>query len=97
MVAPKVTTTQPKATPTTQAATTTKPPATTTKPVSGVAVRPGESIQAAVDKHPAGTTFVIKAGVHKRQSVVPKSGNTFVGESGAVLSGEGVTEFAFAG
>ena len=59
------------------------------KPVSGVAVFPGESIQAAVDKHPAGTTFVIKAGVHKRQSVVPKPGNTFVGESGAVLSGEG--------
>jgi parallel beta-helix repeat protein len=65
--------------------------------VSGVVVRPGESIQAAVNAHAGGTTFVIKSGVHKRQSVVAKAGNTFVGESGAVLSGENVTEFAFAG
>ena len=63
--------------------------------LSGVAVSPGESIQAAVDKHPGGTTFVIKAGVHKRQSVIPKAGNTFVGESGAVLSGENATAYAF--
>jgi len=85
------TTTQPAAT------TTTVPKVVASKPVSGVAVRPGESIQAAVNAHPGGTTFVIKSGVHKRQSVVAKPGNTFVGESGAVLSGEGVTEFAFAG
>ena len=65
------------------------------QPMSGVAVRPGESIQAAVDSHPAGTTFVIKSGVHKRQSVIPKGGNTFVGESGAVMSGENVTSYAF--
>jgi parallel beta-helix repeat protein len=63
--------------------------------VSGVRVAVGESIQGAVDSYPAGTTFVIVAGVHKRQSVVPKDGDVFVGESGAVLSGEGVTEFAF--
>jgi parallel beta-helix repeat protein len=63
--------------------------------VSGVVVRVGESIQGKVDAHPAGTTFVIKAGVHKRQSVVPKAGNTFVGESGAVLSGENATSYAF--
>jgi parallel beta-helix repeat protein len=66
-------------------------------PVDGVAVFPGESIQAAVDAYPVGTTFVIKAGVHRRQSVMPKDGDVFVGESGAVLSGEGVTEFAFGG
>jgi parallel beta-helix repeat protein len=97
--APRVTTTTaaPKAT-----TTTTKPRVTTTTkapsaPVSGVVVRVGESIQAAVDAHPAGTTFVIKSGVHKRQSVSPKAGNTFVGESGAVMSGENVTEVAFRG
>jgi parallel beta-helix repeat protein len=100
--APKTTTTTaPKAATTTSTApkaaapTTTAP--TTAGTVSGVAVAPGQSIQAAVDKNPAGTTFVIKAGVHKRQSVIPKTGDTFVGESGAVLTGEGVTEFAFAG
>ena len=87
-----------KSTTTTTAAV--KSTTTTTKAtskLSGVAVAPGQSIQAAVDKNPAGTTFVIKAGVHKRQSVVAKTGNTFVGESGAVLSGENSTEFAFAG
>jgi parallel beta-helix repeat protein len=61
----------------------------------GVRVGVGESIQGAVDAYPAGTTFVIGAGVHRGQSVVPKDGDVFVGESGAVLSGEGVTEFAF--
>ena len=85
------TTTQPA--PTT---TTTQPPAT--KPVSGgVVVRAGESIQGAVDANPVGTTFVVKAGVHKGQSVKPKAGDTFVGEPGAVLDGGGVTEFAFGG
>jgi len=61
----------------------------------GVAVFPGDSLQAVVDAYPAGTTFVIKAGVHRRQQVVPKGGDVFVGESGAVLTGEGVTEYAF--
>ena len=60
-------------------------------------VFPGDSIQAAVDAHPGGTTFVIKAGVHRRQSVKPKDGDVFVGESGAVMTGEDVTEFAFYG
>jgi parallel beta-helix repeat protein len=81
--------------------TTTRPPVTTTTtrpPVStvgGVAVFPGDSIQGLVNSHPGGTTFVIKAGVHRRQQVVPKDGDSFIGEPGAVLSGEGVTEFAF--
>jgi len=58
-------------------------------------VFPGDSLQVAVDAHPAGTTFVLKAGVHRRQQVVPKGGDTFVGESGAILTGEDTTEFAF--
>ncbi len=48
---------------------------------------PGDDIQTAVDVHPAGTEFLIKAGVHRGQRVVPKPGNEFVGEPGAVLSG----------
>jgi len=66
-------------------------------PSGGVVVRAGESIQGAVDANPVGTTFVVKAGVHKGQSVKPKAGDTFVGEPGAVLDGGGVTEFAFGG
>jgi PKD repeat protein len=57
-------------------------------------IYPGEDIQAAVDANPAGTEFLIKAGVHRLQSVRPKSGNTFTGEPGAIMSGAKVlTEF----
>jgi parallel beta-helix repeat protein len=65
--------------------------------VSGVAVYPGQSIQAAVNANPAGTAFVLKAGTHVRQSVRPKSGDTFTGEAGTVLDGENATVYAFDG
>jgi parallel beta-helix repeat protein len=64
---------------------------------AGLAVFPGDSIQTLVDANPEGTTFLIKAGVHRRQHVVPKNGDSFIGEPGAVLTGEDVTEFAFTG
>ena len=69
------------------------PPVTQT----GVPIEPGESIQRAVDAHPAGTRFLIKRGIHRRQEVKPKDGMTFVGEGGAVLDGEGATPRAFFG
>jgi parallel beta-helix repeat protein len=50
-----------------------------------------------VNAAPAGTAFTIKAGIHRSQRVTPKSGNTFAGEPGAILDGEGVTWFAFEG
>jgi parallel beta-helix repeat protein len=50
-------------------------------------IAPGYDIQLTVNKYPAGTAFTLKAGVHRMQSVVPKDGNTFTGESGAILSG----------
>lgn len=62
-----------------------------------VPVHRGQSIQSVVDAQPAGTTFLIKAGVHRRQSVRPKDGMTFVGEDGAVLDGENAVEYAFRG
>lgn len=64
--------------------------------VDTVVVRPGDDLQARVNAAPEGTVFLIKAGVHRRQRVVPKHGMTFVGEPGAVLTGEGRTDFAFA-
>jgi parallel beta-helix repeat protein len=66
------------------------PPAPT-----GVPIQPGQSIQSAVDANSQGTTFLIKAGRHVRQSVLPKNGDTFRCESGAILDGETVTSYAF--
>jgi parallel beta-helix repeat protein len=61
-------------------------------------IYPGDDIQARVDAHPAGTSFTIKAGVHRLQSIRPKRGNAFIGEPGAVLSGaQLLTGFARAG
>jgi parallel beta-helix repeat protein len=63
-----------------------------------VAVYPGTSIQSQVDAYPAGTTFVLKAGVHANQRVRPKTGNTFTGEAGTVLTGaRRLTTFSTAG
>jgi parallel beta-helix repeat protein len=56
-------------------------------PPGTVAVFPGQSIQAAVDAAPPGTSFLIKAGIHRLQRVTPKDGNRFTGEAGTVLSG----------
>ena len=61
---------------------------------SQVTISPGQSIQAAVNSHPEGTTFLLKAGVFRNQTVVPKSGDVFIGEKGAVLDGGGRTAFA---
>jgi parallel beta-helix repeat protein len=52
-----------------------------------VEVSPGTSIQAVVDANPPGTTLRLKAGVHRQQTIRPKDGNTFVGDTGAILSG----------
>jgi parallel beta-helix repeat protein len=53
-----------------------------------VSIAPGSDIQAAVNAHPAGTAFCLKAGVYSRTSAItPKSGNSFTGEYGAVIDG----------
>jgi hypothetical protein len=54
--------------------------------------RPDSSGSTSIDAYPAGTTFVLKAGVHRMQTIRPRSGDTFVGETSAgalvsVLSG----------
>jgi parallel beta-helix repeat protein len=62
-----------------------------------VLIRLGASIQASVDAAPAGTAFVLAAGTHRRQTIIPKVGDRFRGEPGAVLDGEGVTRYAVRG
>ncbi|MBA3497520.1 MAG: right-handed parallel beta-helix repeat-containing protein [Gemmatimonadales bacterium] len=52
-----------------------------------VTLRPGASIQDSVTKYATGTTFLLKPGVYRLQAVTPKSGMSFIGEAGAVLSG----------
>jgi len=59
----------------------------TAQSVSGTAIYPGQSIQDKVNSMPGGTTFILKAGTHRMQTVYPKSGDKFTGESGARMSG----------
>src|SRR6185369_11219554 len=58
-------------------------PATT-----GVQIAPGQSIQAAIDANPSGTTFTLLAGTHPLLTAIkPKSDDSLVGQAGTVLSG----------
>lgn len=54
---------------------------------SQVPVYTWQNIQSVVNSYPGGTTFVIEPGVHRMQSVVPKSYDTFIGKGGSILSG----------
>jgi hypothetical protein len=66
-----------------------------TSPAPRVIVSPGEDLAAAVARAPSGATFVFKPGVYRRQSITPRSHDTFIGEPGAILDGEHVTGYAF--
>ncbi len=78
------------------AATASSPPASNSP--TDATVYPGESIQAAASAQPPGATIVITRGEHRLQQVVPKSGQTFVGEPGAVLNGSRLlTSFTYEG
>jgi len=76
-------------------------PATPTSPTptepapAGVVINPGQSIQAVVNQYPAGTAFVLAAGTHTNQTVVPKSGDSFTGQTGAILDGGNTLSSAF--
>lgn len=71
------------------------PPTSSPAPSGSVEVVPGTDLQGLVNSHGTGTTFFLRAGTHRRQSVSPKDGMTFIGETGAVMTGEGVTQYAF--
>ena len=60
--------------------------------VAPVTLEPGDDIQAIVDRNRAGTRYVLAPGVYREQAVVPKSGDIFEGEPGAVLSGARILE-----
>ena len=50
-------------------------------------IYPGEDVQARIAAAPRSATFILKSGVHRLQSITPRSGDTFTGEPGTVLSG----------
>lgn len=52
-----------------------------------VVLGPGDDFGQIAEAHPAGTTYVVTAGTHRLQSIKPKTGDRFVGEPGAILSG----------
>jgi copper-binding protein NosD len=51
--------------------------------------------QSVVDAYPPGTMFSIATGMHSNWSVDPKTGDTFIGQAGAILNGENKTAQAF--
>jgi parallel beta-helix repeat protein len=81
------------------AVTMTAPPrASTCATDAGVAISAGDDAQTIVNRHPPGTTYFVKAGIHLRNfDVQPKPGDVFCGEPGAVLDGERRLRSAFSG
>ena len=75
----------------------TAPPAKIVKPAipipsNAVRIDPGTNVQDVVSSHGEGTTFLLGAGIHRMQEIRPKNNQTFIGESGAVLSGARVLD-----
>lgn len=58
-----------------------------------VHLSPGDDLQAAVNAAREGTTFVLRAGVYRMPSVVPKNDDIFSGEGTVILNGSQVLTF----
>ncbi len=56
-------------------------------PLGAIAVEPGASIQAAVDRAGEGAVFCLQAGIHRMQVIRPKRSQSFRGEGQTVLNG----------
>jgi parallel beta-helix repeat protein len=56
-------------------------------PYGAVVLEVGDDLGTLVAAESAGTTFFIRAGIHREQTIVPKEGDTYICEDGAVLSG----------
>src|ERR1035437_662576 len=56
-------------------------------------ISPGDSIQTAVNAAPAGSTFVLLAGIYRMQRVVPKNGDIFNGQGNVILDGSTILSF----
>ena len=59
-------------------------------PAGAVDIWPGVTVQNVVNSYGPNTTFCLRAGTHTlRAAITPKTGDTFVGEYGAILDGTG--------
>lgn len=50
-------------------------------PVSGIEIQPGQNMQSVIDANPVGSTFIIKAGVHREQTITVRPGDSYIGEA----------------
>ena len=62
-------------------------PTTAPVPAGAILVAEGADLAGLVAASPPGTSFVIDPGLHRLAAVTPKDGMSFLGRSGAVLSG----------
>ena len=68
------------------------------RPLPELTVHLGDDIGKLVQQNPPGTAFQIEAGVYRLQSIVPKDGDSFIGEPGAILNGaQLLTQFSRSG
>ena len=67
-------------------------------PSPEVALQPGDDINRLVETNPPGTHFRLRAGMYRLQSIIPRDGDSFIGEPGAILNGaELLTQFSRSG
>src|SRR5579863_1924592 len=59
-----------------------------------IQLAPGSNVQAVVKAAPAGTTFLLSAGVYRMQSVLPKNNDTFIGNGSVIFNGSQLLAFA---
>ncbi len=63
-----------------------------------ITLYPGNDLGAAVAAQPGGTSFLLKAGTYREQTISPKDNDVFIGETGTILSGaELLTTFGRSG
>lgn len=59
----------------------------TSEALAEIMLYPEDDIQTAVDAAPVGAVFVLTPGVYRRQAVIPKDNQEFIGKDGAILNG----------
>src|SRR6266404_9788865 len=62
-------------------------PFSTAGQLFAVDIYPGTNIQSVVSANPAGTLYTLKSGVHRLQTILPKSGDVYQGEQGTIMNG----------
>ncbi len=65
-----------------------------TQPTTGTLLPVGASWNPIIASEPAGTTFIVEAGVHYEQTADLKHGDVLIGQPGAVMDGRDVTDWA---